>query len=623
MVTINSGVTDVVKESVQVSGMEGALGTPDAQGVRIVSNPVMRGMYPDPSWIWDDSREEIVLVNSSFELVPGLPIHVTRNLATWTHAGDAVDGAMARRLLIDSVEDSGGLYAPTIRRIGGRYVIVCTVARVNEDKALAAGCAMEDIEACRAAQGNFVIVADTLEGPWQGPYWVAGAEGIDPDIFEDSDGTVWWTQTRPALNPQWEGQTEIWTQPIDPASGWSLQGRKTVIWRGYGVGAVWAEGPHLYRIGDWVYLMTAEGGTSFEHSEMMMRTYAPNGFAAALADFEQGLVSREVLIEPARDGERCVIGPFDRLFEGFKKNPILTHRHLGNEELIQCVGHADLLCHPKAGWLLACLGVREVPGNEAGELFSYLGRETFVAPVRWERNPVSWKLEGSGPTKQDDTTDPGWPVVAPGLGRLPHALAVETDGHGVLRSVRAVGITAAATAAEIVRPEPIWVGDNRLVEVRGRDGYRFVRVDALDYAVLAGPGRTLMLHQDSTHDVTMGIDAIGGLMVRVVDRGKTHVLDCGTLAPGEWFGLRLYGNRLTFLACLPPVDGLESGHEHASSAVEGEAHDCAELALLTHIDTSAARILGECDARFLSTEWAGGFVGCLAGSRTIPFNEYC
>ena len=112
-------------------------------------------------------------------------------------------------------------------------------------------------------------------------------------------------------------------------------------------------------------------------------------------------------------------------------------------------------------------------------------------------------------------------------------------------------------------------------------------------------------------------------MVRVVDRGKTHVLDCGTLAPGEWFGLRLHGNRLTFLACLPPVDGLESGHEHASSAVEGEAHDCAELALLTHIDTSAARILGECDARFLSTEWAGGFVGCLAGSRTIPFNEYC
>ena len=94
-----------------------------------VSNPVLRGMYPDPSWIWDATREEIVLVNSSFELVPGLPIHTTRDLVTWTHTANAVDEAMSHRLLIDGVEDSGGLYAPTIRRIGGRYVIVCTVAR--------------------------------------------------------------------------------------------------------------------------------------------------------------------------------------------------------------------------------------------------------------------------------------------------------------------------------------------------------------------------------------------------------------------------------------------------------------------------------------------------------------
>ena len=231
-----------------------------------VSNPVLRGMYPDPSWIWDATREEIVLVNSSFELVPGLPIHTTRDLVTWTHTANAVDEAMSHRLLIDGVEDSGGLYAPTIRRIGGRYVIVCAVARVNEVKALAAGCSQKDVDGCRAAQGNFVIEADELTGPWRGPYWVAGAEGIDPDIFEDGDGTVWWTQTRPALHPQWDGQTEIWTQPIAPGT-WTLQDHKTVIWRGYGMDAVWAEGPHLYRVGDYLYLMTAEGGTSFEHSE--------------------------------------------------------------------------------------------------------------------------------------------------------------------------------------------------------------------------------------------------------------------------------------------------------------------------------------------------------------------
>lgn len=92
---------------------------------------------------------------------------------------------------------------------------------------------------------------------------------------------MYWTQTRPAVNPQWEGQTEVWTRRINPKT-WTFvnDGRpagtgKTVLWRGYGVEAVWAEAPHLYRVGDYVYLMTAEGGTSFEHSEMAMRIYAP------------------------------------------------------------------------------------------------------------------------------------------------------------------------------------------------------------------------------------------------------------------------------------------------------------------------------------------------------------
>lgn len=314
-----------------------------------VSNPVLRGMYPDPSWIWDTTREEIVLVNSSFELVPGLPIHTTRDLVTWTRTANAVDETMSHRLLIDGVEDSGGLYAPTIRRIGGRYVIVCTVARVDEVKALAAGCSQKDIDNCRDAQGNFVIEADELTGPWRGPYWVAGAEGIDPDIFEDGDGTVWWTQTRPALHPQWDGQTEIWTQPIAPGT-WTLQDHKTVIWRGYGMDAVWAEGPHLYRVGDYLYLMTAEGGTSFEHSEMIMRTHAPRGFAAALAGFEKNLAAQDIWIEPARDGERSVVGRDDRLFEACKRNPILTHRHLGAGSQSNALGTPICCCiRPSAG----------------------------------------------------------------------------------------------------------------------------------------------------------------------------------------------------------------------------------------------------------------------------------
>ena len=118
----------------------------------------------------------------------------------------------------------------------------------------------------------------------------------------------------PGITPAVGCQTEIWTQPIAPGT-WTLQDHKTVIWRGYGMDAVWAEGPHLYRVGDYLYLMTAEGGTSFEHSEMIMRTHAPRGFAVALAGFEKNLAAQDIWIEPARDGERSVVGHDNRLFE--------------------------------------------------------------------------------------------------------------------------------------------------------------------------------------------------------------------------------------------------------------------------------------------------------------------
>ena len=48
-----------------------------------ITNPVLRGMYPDPSWMWDEPGERVALVYSSFELVPGLPMHVSDDTANW------------------------------------------------------------------------------------------------------------------------------------------------------------------------------------------------------------------------------------------------------------------------------------------------------------------------------------------------------------------------------------------------------------------------------------------------------------------------------------------------------------------------------------------------------------
>lgn len=580
-------------------------------------NPVLRGMYPDPSWMWDDSRDESILVNSSFELIPGLPIHASRDFAHWTHVSYAMNSEMAQALLIPYVLDSGGLYAPTIRKIAGKYVIACTVARLDESAARADGISETVLEKYRASEGNFIITAQSLEGPWEGPFWIEGAQGIDPDIFEDRDGSVYWTQTRPALVPQWEGQTEVWTQRIDP-SDWTLVESsdefgtysKTVLWNGYGVNAVWAEGPHLYRIGEFVYLMTAEGGTSFDHSAMMMRTQSSEGFGKSISQFMHDVLSVDLAALPISGNERSVVGQYHRLFVADKKNPFLTHRHLGLAEQVQCVGHADLLQHPKSGWWATCLGVRETVGPNPGELLSYLGRETFVFPLEWQHDPANWQLEGHAKQTASTACDPGWPVVRLGLGRLPKSLDIGLDDQGNAVNVALhkcsceSGCENEHTYAVSSEVELVNRDDIRLATVRNPESTPFLRVDADDYAAIVPLGSTLVLHQDSVNAVKIRGSRIGDkdvlIHVEVTCAGITEDVEQLCSSGPEFVGIWLHNNTVD---CF----GLHS------DGVEGA--NFTENTLFAHItgNVDQRHVVHSLDGRFMSTEWAGGFVGCMMG----------
>ena len=60
---------------------------------------------------------------------------------------------------------------------------------------------------------NFIITAENPSGPWSNPHVIEGAPGIDPDIFFDSDGKVYFTGTyNPGDMNFSNGIGEIWVQ---------------------------------------------------------------------------------------------------------------------------------------------------------------------------------------------------------------------------------------------------------------------------------------------------------------------------------------------------------------------------------------------------------------------------
>lgn len=276
------------------------------QAARTFRNPILPGFYPDPSIcrVGDD----YYLVHSSFEYFPGVPIFHSRDLVHWQQIGHCL--TRASQLPLEKMRASGGIFAPTLRYHDGTFYMVTTNVWGG---------------------GNFYVTALDPAGPWSEPVWL-DQQGIDPSLFFDVDGTVYYTR-HVGMGDGYIGQCRL-----DLETG-KLAGELKEIWRG--TGGVWPEGPHLYMIEGRYYLMVSEGGTSYDHRVTVARSDSP-------------------------------WGPFTPCPD----NPILTHADRPDHP-IQALGHADLFETP-AGWWAVCLGIRPQGGR-----FHHLGRETFLAPVTW------------------------------------------------------------------------------------------------------------------------------------------------------------------------------------------------------------------------------------------------
>ncbi|WP_263118518.1 glycoside hydrolase family 43 protein [Cellulomonas fimi] len=503
-----------------------------------VANPVLAGCYPDPSVC--RVGEWFYVVNSTFEYLPGLPVHRSRDLVHWEPVGHAVTD----RLDLAGVGSSRGLYAPTLRHHDGRFWLVCTAVD---------------------AGGHFLLTAEDAAGPWSAPMWLAG-EGIDPSLFVDDDGRVWFHATRPAADPEWDGQTEIWLRELVDGA---LVGPEHVLWTGAVRGAVWSEGPHLYRIDGQYYLLTAEGGTEFHHAVVVAR-----------AD--------------------RVTGPY----LGDPANPVLTHRHLGRDVDVAAVGHADLVQAVDGSWWALLLGVRPYGGFHHN-----LGRETFLVPVTW----------------QD-----GWPVFAPGEGRVPREVEVPFAASAPAASARTdFGISAVSSVARVPNSPPLYRTD-AAGAVPVSDGPAVVPADDPAWCAprhlptdLATPdGDDWLLPARTTTLADTEPSSFLGVRQRHQDCEVVVSVAAG-LAPGTWAGLAVRQSETDHLTLL--TDGtvtravlVRAGEPEELGA--GPAGNTLvlrtrgqEYALLSGPDLDHLSEIAVADGRDLDSVAAGGFLGLWIG----------
>ncbi|MDO4497227.1 MAG: glycoside hydrolase family 43 protein [Bacteroidales bacterium] len=320
-------------------------------------NPILPGFYPDPT-IVTNGKGDYYLATSTFTYLPGVPLFHSKDLVNWKQVGHILD----RENQVANCEGhdvSRGIFAPALAYNPATETYYMITTNVN------------------AGTGNFYVKTQDPAGSWSDPIYLPSIQGIDPSIFIDDDGKAYIINNddAPDNKPEYPGHRTVRIQELDLATDQCVGERKIIINKGWNPAEkpVWCEAPHIYKINGYYYLMTAEGGTSTWHSEVMYRS-------------------------------KSVWGPY----EPCKRNPFLTQRTLdpNRPDPVTCAGHADLVKTPEGDWWAVFLACRPVE-----EEYENLGREVFLLPLTWDeegwpvmtgQDKVIDQVVENGPAKRGD-----------------------------------------------------------------------------------------------------------------------------------------------------------------------------------------------------------------------------
>lgn len=295
-------------------------------------NPILPGFNPDPSIL--RVKKDYYIATSTFEWYPGVQIHHSTDLTNWTLLCRPLN--KPSQLDLRGAPDSCGVWAPCLSHDGARFWLVYTYVTRKDGS-------FKDAH-------NYIVSCPSITGDWSDPVHV-NSSGFDPSLFHDEDGRKWF------VNMLWDHRRRprafagIACQEFDPV-GMKLVGPRKNIFKGTELDLV--EGPHLYKRGEWYYLLTAEGGTGYEHACTLARA-------------------------------RSIWGPY----ETHTDTHILTSKD-APFTAVQRAGHGDLVDTPDGRTYLVHLMGRPVGHKRR----CVLGRETSIQEAYWKDD---WLYIKNGP----------------------------------------------------------------------------------------------------------------------------------------------------------------------------------------------------------------------------------
>ncbi|QJW89782.1 glycoside hydrolase family 43 protein [Spirosoma taeanense] len=502
-------------------------------------NPILTGFYPDPSIV--RVGPDYYLVNSTFSYFPGIPVFHSKDLKNWKQVGNVIDRPEQMDFMGERM--TRGLFAPAISYHKGTYYVTCT-----------------DID----HDGNFVVTATNPAGPWSNPVKLPQVRGIDPSIYFDEatdKAYILYNSDAPDHKPLYSGHRTIRMYAFDYNKLQVTGEEKQLVNGGVDLSKkpVWIEAPHILKRNGWYYLYAAEGGTSVNHSEVVLRS-------------------------------KSVWGPY----VPYEHNPILTQRDLpaDRKNPVTSAGHAQFVEGPDGKWYSIFLAVRPYEGD-----YYNTGRETFIAPVEWKDdwpiiNPDSKEIKYVYSVNYPEAKSKG---ALPQSGNFGYTLTFDKELDPTLLFMRTLdkswfSLSPKQGLTLKLKPETVMkMGNPAFIGKRQQHLYSTAETE-LDFSPKADNEKAgLVIFQDEDHFY---------FLAKSTSQGKA-VLQLYKSKPRE--------KNMEVLAELPLAN--PAGKTSLRISSTGDTYSF-------HVSTDARNwtlLKDNVDGKFLSTKAAGGFIGCVYG----------